>query len=75
MNKTKLDFDEVNIMQEYNTIEFAKETDDNQKIIIAVFSRDMEIIIKSGDWMDGPHSAPLFWNAILLPPQTSTYPK
>ena len=21
--------------------------------------------------MDGPHSAPLFWNAILLPPQTS----
>jgi hypothetical protein len=28
MNKTKLDFDEVNIMQEYNTIEFAKETED-----------------------------------------------
>ena len=57
-------------MQEYNTIEFAKETED----IMRLFERYGNHL---GDWrMDLIQLAPLFWNllenAILLPPQTST---
>jgi len=61
MNKTKLDFDEVNIMQEYNPIEFAKETD-----IMRGCSRDVEISRLATGWTSHCLSHLLFWNTIVV---------